>query len=124
MRNNSFFISVVIPAYNEERNLPKCLSSLRNQTFPHFEIIVVDNNSWDKTAEIARLFGARVVYETIQGMTPARERGFREAKGPIIARTDADTILTPNWLYQIYREFQKDPSLSAVTGSAYFPELG
>lgn len=109
-------ISVVIPAYNEEKYLPRCLESLKNQTYQNFEIIVVDNNSTDKTAAIAGKFGARVIRETVQGTTPARERGFREAKAEIIARTDADTIVTPNWLEVIHESFRKYPKVVAMTG--------
>lgn len=114
--NNSPLISVVIPAYNEEKYLPVCLAAFKNQTFKDFELIVVDNNSKDKTAAIARKYGAKVVKETVQGMIPARERGFTEAKAEIIARTDADTIVTPNWLEVIYDTFQKKPEVVAMTG--------
>lgn len=114
-------ISVVIPAYNEEKRLPSCLSSLKKQTFKDFEIIVVDNNSTDKTAGIARTFSARVVKEPIQGMTPARERGYKEAKGEIIARTDADATVPPDWLTQIHQTFHNNPKLIAITGSFTFP---
>jgi len=109
-------ISVVIPAFNEEKYLPHCLESIRNQTFKDYELIVVDNNSTDKTASIAKKFGARVVLESKQGMIPARERGFHEAKAEIIARTDADTIVLPNWLKIIYSTFQKNPKVVAMTG--------
>lgn len=114
-------ISVVIPAYNEEKYLPLCLASLKKQTFTDFEIIVVDNNSVDKTAKVAKSFGARVIPEKIQGMTPARERGFKEAKSEIIARTDADTVVSPNWLSQIYHEFQSHPKIVGLSGSFTSP---
>lgn len=110
-------ISVVIPAYNEEKYLPDCLSSFRAQTFSNFELIVVDNNSTDKTANIARLYGAKVIKEKIQGMVHARERGFKEAKAEIIARTDADTLVSPNWLEVIYESFKKNPQAVALTGT-------
>lgn len=109
-------ISVVIPAYNEEKYLPACLEAFKNQTFKDYEIIVIDNNSKDKTAEIAQSYGATVVKEKKQGMIPARERGFKEAKAEIIARTDADTIITQNWLENIYQSFKKNPKVVAVTG--------
>jgi len=114
-------ISVVIPAYNEEKYLPRCLSSLKKQTFQDFEVIVVDNNSTDKTAEIALKYGAKVVRENTQGMTPARERGFREAKAEIIARTDADTIVSPTWLQTIYHTFISNPDIVALSGSFTSP---
>lgn len=98
------------------------MESLKKQTFTDFEIVVVDNNSTDKTADIARAFGARVVKETIQGMTPARERGFREARADIIARTDADSTVYPDWLEQIDKAFHKYPQAVAVTGSFRSPD--
>ncbi|HEV2339832.1 MAG TPA: glycosyltransferase [Patescibacteria group bacterium] len=110
-------ISVVIPAFNEEKYLAACLQSLKEQTEKPDEIIVVDNNSTDNTAGIARSFGARVVNEKIQGMIPARNLGFDEARYDIIARTDADTYLPKNWLKQIKNAFQ-DNSLFAYSGPA------
>lgn len=109
-------ISVVIPTFNEEKYLPHCLTSLKKQTFPDFEIIVVDNNSSDQTVEIAKSFGAKIIKEKKQGTVYARERGFRTAQAPIIARTDADTEVSPNWLETIFSTFQKNPKVVAVTG--------
>lgn len=109
-------ISVVIPAYNEEEFLAKTLESLKNQDFREFEIIVVDNNSTDKTAEIAKIFGAKVIFEPKRGVGPARQRGFLAAKGEIVATTDADTILPKNWLSKIFEEFEKDSKLVAFGG--------
>lgn len=121
--NTSPLISVVIPAYNEEKYLPACLNAFKNQTFKDFELIVVDNNSTDKTAQIAKSFGARVVKEEKQGMTPARERGFKEAEAEIIARTDADTIVSPNWLEIIYKTFQENPTVVGITGTYISPSI-
>ncbi len=119
MNNKNPKISVVIPAYNEEKYITKCLESIKRQTFRDFELIVVDNNSTDKTAEIARQFGARVVKEKIQGMIPARERGFREAKADIIARTDGDSFVPLNWLSSIFEIFEQDKQIVAVSGGHY-----
>ncbi|OGG00541.1 hypothetical protein A2Y99_04230, partial [Candidatus Gottesmanbacteria bacterium RBG_13_37_7] len=116
-------ISVVIPAYNEERYLPLCLESLKKQTFTDFEIIVIDNNCTDKTAVIAKKFGVKMVKEKIQGMIPARNRGFDEARTDFIARTDADTIVSSNWLESIYQAFQANPQAVALTGSFTFPRV-
>ncbi len=108
-------ISVVIPAYNEENYIGKALESLQKQTVAPYEIIVADNNSTDKTAEIARNFGATVVREEKQGFTPARNRGFNEAQGDIIARIDADTIVPPNWIEIIYQNFTNH-TIDGLTG--------
>jgi|GEM_PF-88412 len=96
------FISVVVPAYNEEYLLPSCLHALRNQDYRgQYEIIVVDNASTDATAEIARSYGCRVVHEAVKGYCCAVRKGFAEARGDIIACTDADTIVASNWLSKI-----------------------
>ncbi len=113
-------ISVVIPAFNEEKFLAKCLESLKNQDFDDFEIIVVDNNSTDRTVEVAKKFGAIVLFEKNQGVAFARQKGFLKAKGEIIASTDADTILPKNWLSKIFEEFKKDKDLVAFGGSCEF----
>lgn len=121
INNKKPLISVVIPAFNEEKYLPACLDAFRKQTFKNYELIVVDNNSTDKTAAIAKKYGARVIRENKQGMIPARERGFRESQANFIARTDADTIVTPNWLEVIYKTFKSKPGVVAMTGPFLSP---
>lgn len=117
------FISVVVPAYNEEQYLPACLEALQQQTHPRgsYEIIVVDNASTDATTSIARHFGARVVYEPVKGIAHARQRGFEAARGDVIASTDADTVVPPFWLARIAGHFTQNPDLAAVYGPVYWP---
>lgn len=109
-------VSVVIPAFNEEKFISKTLQSLLKQNFKNFEVIVVDNNSTDKTAELAKSFGAIVLFEPCKGISNARQKGFLSAKGTIIASTDADTILPPNWLSHIIQRFEKDKNLIGIGG--------
>jgi len=110
-------ISVVIPAYNEEKLLPQCLDSLRKQDFDRpFEVIVVDGGSKDRTVNIARRFGARVIRQKGKGIGDARFLGCRKARGEIIANTDADAILPRDWLSQIYAFFERNPQIGAVAG--------
>jgi glycosyltransferase involved in cell wall biosynthesis len=117
-------VSIVVPAYNEENYIGLCLDSLVNQEEHADEIIVVDNNCSDRTVEIARQYKhVRVVKETIQGMTPARNKGFNSVQHEIIARTDADTSVPKNWVKKIKKEFANDPSLVGLSGRAYFNEL-
>jgi len=113
-------LSIIIPTLNEEKYLPRCLESLRTQDFKDFELIVVNNNSTDKTAELAKKFGVILISEENQGIAFARQKGFLKAKGEIIATTDADTILPRNWLSRIFDEFKKDKDLVAFGGSCYF----
>lgn len=112
-------ISVVMTAYNEQEYLPKSLKSVFSQDFPKedYEVIVVDNNSTDKSAEVAKSFGARVIPETTQGYVFALEQGMREAKGDIVAATDSDTIVATDWLSQIAKTFE-DEKVVAATGMA------
>lgn len=117
MKNSKPLISVVIPAYNEEKYLPKCLKSLKNQNFKgDYEIIVVDNNSTDNTQKIAKKEGAKVVFEAKKGVCFARQKGTKKARGEIVVSTDADCIFPKNWLLNIYKSFKEDPKVVAVVG--------
>ncbi|MDO8579074.1 MAG: glycosyltransferase family A protein [Dehalococcoidales bacterium] len=108
-------ISVVIPAYNEEAFLPRCLDSLKKQTFRDFEIIVVAGGQ-DATATIARKFEAVVIPQTEKGIAAARQKGFDIASGEIIASTDADTVVPENWLERIDELFRQHAEAGAVAG--------
>lgn len=113
-------ISVVIPAFNEEKLLEKSLESLRAQHRPADEIIVVDNNSTDATAAVAKAYGATVIHEPQQGIYPVARAGYDAAHGDVIARCDADSILPANWLQIIEDSFTSDAALGAVTGPGDF----
>ena len=115
-------ITVVIPVLNEENLLPDTLQSLSAQTFNDYELVVVDNGSADSTAQIARQYGCRVINEERKGVCFARQRGFQEAKGKIIASTDADTVVPPDWLELIVRSFENKPDQIAVYGDVHFRE--
>ena len=80
-------ISLVIPCYNEEEGIKKVIENVPNSID---EIIVIDNNSTDKTASIAKSLGAKVVFEPRQGYGYAYQRGFREASKDIIVTGDGD----------------------------------
>lgn len=97
-----FDYSVIIPAYNEELHLPETLRNLQKAMEAvnplHGEIIVVDNNSTDRTAEIARDAGARVVFEAHNQISRARNCGGRAANSRNLIFLDADTIIRPEIL--------------------------
>lgn len=99
-------ISVVIPTFNEEKYLALTLESLRHLEHLPDEILIIDSNSTDKTRDVAKKYGARIVIEKARGIGLARQRGLEEAKGDIIAFTDADTIVPHNWLSKILDSLQ------------------
>jgi peptidoglycan/xylan/chitin deacetylase (PgdA/CDA1 family) len=113
--------SVVIPAYNEEQYLPSCLQSLREQDFQgDYEVIVVDNGSTDRTAEVARRYGAQVIICPRKGVAYARAAGAEAARGEIIVQTDADAVLPPDWLSRVDRHFARHPQDVALAGSVRY----
>ncbi len=110
-------LSVVIPARNEAARLGACLQALADQREPADEIVVVDNASTDATGRIARRGGARVVDEPRPGIAAARAAGFDAATGQVLARIDADTLVSPCWAAAIRAAFADDPGLDALAGS-------
>jgi len=107
-------VTIVIPAKNEARRIERCLAAVRAQTLPLKEIIVVDGHSGDATAEIARRFGARVLYEEYGTRSGACEVGVEAAQGEFVAFTDADCIPDPHWLERLAARFA--PDISGVGG--------
>jgi glycosyltransferase involved in cell wall biosynthesis len=93
--------SIVIPAYNEEAYLPRTLAAIKRamaKTDQRGELIVVDNNSGDRTADIARNHGARVVHERINQISKARNAGAAAAEGRHLIFVDADTLISARLL--------------------------
>jgi len=88
-------VSVVVPTFNSERFLEKCLLSVKGQSHPNIEVIVVDNYSVDRTREIAEICGVRVVL-CRAGRSRARNVGASYAKGEFVLFVDSDMELTPN----------------------------
>lgn len=115
-------VSIVIPVYNEDDHLKACLKSIAAQTVKPFEVLVINNNSTDKSVQIARRFPfVRLLSEVKQGVLFARTTGFDAAKGTVIARIDADTILPPNWVERIAEFYSHEMNhKKAITGGCYF----
>jgi len=102
-------ISVVIPVYNGERTLRQCLGSVLNQAYKNYEVIVVDNNSTDKTHEILEHYQSlskipfTVVFEKHKSRGAARNAGEKIAEGKIILMTDADCLVPENWIEKMIK---------------------
>jgi glycosyltransferase involved in cell wall biosynthesis len=118
-------ISVVIPAYNEEEYIGQTLKSvLQNTDSNLLEIVVVNNASTDKTAEVAAAFPkVRIANEPQKGLTRARQAGLIAAQGEILAYIDADTRVPAHWFENINKEFSRDPGLVCLSGPYEYYDL-
>jgi glycosyltransferase involved in cell wall biosynthesis len=120
MQSESPVVSVVIAAYNEEVNVIRCLDSFSHmQSNYPFEVIVVDNNSSDKTAESIKKSGAKYIFQKNQGCGIARQLGMENAKGKYILTGDADTWYPPEWINELMRKLEK-PNVACVYGRYSF----
>ena len=116
-------VSVIVPVLNEEELLPDTLRSLRAQTYPDYELIVVDNGSTDQSPAIARAATDRFVVEERRGPHFAIDRGIREADGEWVVSCDADTLYPNRWLERMVEGLRR-PGVVAVYGSLAFRESG
>lgn len=116
------FVSIIVPAYNEERVIEATLRSLLNSNYDNFEIVVVDDGSQDKTSAVVREhFGSnplvRLFTEPNNGKAEALNLGLRHAKGDVIVALDADTQFPGDTIRMLARRFV-DPHIGAVAGNA------
>jgi 4,4'-diaponeurosporenoate glycosyltransferase len=112
-------ISIIIPARNEENNLPALLTSLKNQTLLPFEIIVVNDNSTDGTARIAAENGANVIHSGPlprgwSGKPWSCYQGSQQAKGELFIFLDADTYLEPNGIERIMDNYNEGSGVISI----------
>ncbi len=99
-------ISVVVCAYNEAATIDECLTSIENLTYPDYEIILVNDGSRDATGDIARRHASvRVLDIPNGGLSAARNVGLEHAAGEIVAYTDGDVRVDPDWLTHLVRPF-------------------
>jgi glycosyltransferase involved in cell wall biosynthesis len=110
-------ISIVIPAYNAEPVLPRCLAALEAEKPAGTELIVVDNGSQDATVEVARSFGAKVLHVAPHGLVgKARNCGWDAATGDVLVFLDADALVGPGWGSGLLRAVEEYPG--SVIGCA------
>ena len=112
--------SVIVPVRNGERTIDDCIRSLLELRYPadRLELRVVDNGSRDGTAEILQGYGDRIalLHERRRGPAAARNAGLRGARGEVVAFTDADCVVDPDWLSFLVGPL-RDPSLGIVGGT-------
>ena len=113
-------VSIVIPTYNSEKTLPLCLESIKKQTYRNIEMIVVDSYSTDRTVEIAKRYGAKVI-KTHGGLLWARYLGHLYAKGGIELLLDSDQILNPTAIERGVKIILKGCDMLILEEKSYKP---
>ena len=128
LRENIVFkpkISIIMPTYNAEKYLKPAVDSILNQTFKNFELLVIDDNSHDKTLKILSSYSdsrIKIIKGDNKGISAALNKGLKRAKGEYIARMDADDIALPERL-QVQSEYlDKHPEIGLC--SSYFQGIG
>ena len=114
-------ISVIIPAYNQGKYLDQAIQSVLDQTYPDFEIIVVDDGSTDATPDIVRSYlDSRVqyIYQENQGLSAARNTGIRCSKGSFLSFLDSDDLFMPNKLALLVDVLNQQPEVGLVAGQS------
>lgn len=110
-------VSVIIPCYDRSHFLADAIESVLSQTYPHFEIVVVDDGSHDNAAAVtARFPGVRYVRQKTTGVSGARNRGLRHSRGSCVVFLDADDRLLPEALEVGLTELAADPACAFVSG--------
>jgi hypothetical protein len=109
-------VSIVIPAYNQERFVAQAIASALGQTHPWVEVIVVDDGSTDQTGEIAERFDEHanltILRQPNGGLPAARNRGLAEARGEYVCFLDSDDFLVPTYLERLLQPLEADPSIA------------
>ena len=117
-------VSVVVPVRNNQEMIAECIESLLNQDFhkDEFEIIIVDNNSTDNTAEIIKRYPVKYLFEGKTGRTKARNTAIKHASGDIICFTDSDCVAHKSWIRELAQGFN-DASIGGVGGKSLGHEV-
>ncbi|NEG70351.1 glycosyltransferase family 2 protein [Bifidobacterium choloepi] len=114
-------VSIIIPLYNQEEYVEKCLSSLRRQTFPHFEAIIIDDGSTDNSAKVASAFlndsRFRLIHQENAGVSAARNNGMNHANGEWLCFVDPDDYVKPDYLETLVKATYSKKSAQIIMSS-------
>jgi cellulose synthase/poly-beta-1,6-N-acetylglucosamine synthase-like glycosyltransferase len=113
-------ISVIVPAYNEEKSISATIESLLSQDYDNYEVVIVDDGSKDRTFETAKRYEGtqlRVIHQDNRGKAEALNTGIRASSGPIVLTVDADTRLNGGALRALATRFASSPELGALSGN-------
>jgi glycosyltransferase involved in cell wall biosynthesis len=119
MPSRTPFVTVIVPVWNDAERLGECLRALEGQTYPGrlYEVVVVDNDSEEAVGPVvARCGRARLVHESSPGSYAARNAGLAQARGEVIAFTDADCLPAPDWIERGVERLKRGGGRSVVAG--------
>lgn len=110
-------VSVIVPCFDAEKTLGPCLDSLKAIRYPaeRLEVIIVDNGSTDGTRALLAEYPFRALVETRRGSYAARNAGVKEAAGDVLAFTDSDCVVDPDWISEAVKALE-DPAVGGVAG--------
>lgn len=136
LRFNHPFVSVIVPARNEEDNIEKCLLSVLMQDYPNFEVVAVDDNSEDRTLEIMKGIESKQKFseklkvislsakpDGWMGKTWASQQGYMNSRGDILLFTDADSLFQSRYTIELTVRQMLSDKLDALTGVPYLPPI-
>lgn len=103
--------SIIIPVYNVEKYIEKCLDSIFNQTLKDFEVIVVNDGTKDKSIELIKNYDIKIINQKNQGLSAARNRGVKEATGEYLLFLDSDDYLEKDTLKELNKSLKNNPDI-------------
>lgn len=116
-------VTIIIPAFNEEATILRCLSSLSmTKTSQKIEVLVVNNNSTDRTQQVVESVGVKCIMEHVQGVKHARTTALHNAKSNIILSADADSIYSPYWVDMLSLPLRNSEVACTYGRFAFIPE--
>ncbi|MEB3311934.1 MAG: glycosyltransferase family 2 protein [Snowella sp.] len=121
-------ISVIVPVYNVEAYIQETIRSVLAQTYPHFELIIVDDGSPDRSIELCQQFTderIRIIHQKNRGLAGARNTGIRHAKGEYLAFLDSDDLWLPEKLEKHFQHLENSPEVGlSFSRSAFIDANG
>ena len=119
-------LSVIICTFNRDKSLKKCLESLAQQTFPHFEVIVVEGKSTDNTNNVIANYSKKLKIKKIiykeKELARVRDQGWRKAKGELVSWIDDDVIVSKNWTKSIVKILDHYLDIAGISGPTIVPQ--